>query len=246
MDPSLSIVLHGVGESERDHCARRARRLTARPLEVLVAEPASSDPPGRLRNRAIAAARGRFVVFLDDHEPPDSSFLEHAMRTLERESAIEFVAAWHDGVPQGRDRPFKLLRIADLLARPWFAFTPTVFRRELWVKLGGFDEELLGLEDLEFWIRAVSVGMTGAVIEEPVFSGRPWGNSIGYDDPNAEREARRVFDRHTQLFQAHWEETVLGKERIVRELMRIRTELQQRAIALHDEERRISELLGRE
>jgi hypothetical protein len=246
IEPDLTVVLFGATEREREQCAARARRLTARAMEAVSAPAAGgADTPGSLRNAAVRASNGRQLVFLGGVEPPDSSFLEAALRTLARNPDWWFVAAWHDGVPQTRDRPAKLLGFSDLLARPWFIDTPTVFRRELWQALGGFDEELRGLEDLDFWIRALASGKNGAVIEEPVFDPKPWGPSLGYDHPDAKQEARRVFERHAKWFEAHWEETLLGKERIVRELFALRSALEKRAVALRGEESRLSDLLAR-
>jgi hypothetical protein len=114
---------------------------------------------------------------------------------------------------------------------------PTLFRRELWHELGGFDEQLPGLEDLDFWLRALDAGKVGHAIEEPGIAGNPWGSSLSADAPGARETARRLFERHSPSIQSDWVEIVLNKERVVRELFAVHRQAELRAQNLREKAR---------
>ena len=118
------------------------------------------------RNRGSVEARGKFLAFLDDDDlwPPNK--LEWQVKYLEANPGVGVVAGWCEDF---RDR------IPGLGAEPTFASGPkgsvdimllargnpltspgqTLIRADLFRELGGFDPDLSGAEDYDFWFRAV-------------------------------------------------------------------------------------------
>jgi hypothetical protein len=214
-------------------------------LDALARPKSGSASPGKLKNQLVRQARGRYVLMLSGALPPASSFLEHALGVLERAPELSFVASWLDGLPSARDRRERPLGASDVISRPWFQHAPTLFRRELWTALSGFDEGLAALDDLDFWLRALAHGAAGCAIEEPGLAGPPFGGSLSWSDAGAREAAREVFERHRALFEADLQAVIVGKERVIRELFAATRAVESRTLELEREERRLSRALAR-
>src|SRR5690606_29453304 len=115
----------------------------------------------RARNEGIAAARGRFVAFLDDDTEWSADKLERQVTELDRLGA-EFGVAY---TPMELRHPDgRTVRIAsadaharqplDVLLRRNFIGTPAVLvRTALLRQTGGFDPALPALQDWDLWLR---------------------------------------------------------------------------------------------
>ena len=160
----------------------RAQRYT--PLEIIVIDDGSIDGtpdliarlgvaviaarqpqqgPAAARNSGLALARGELFAFLDadDLRPPDT--LRTQVERLLRESAIDVVL--------GRTR---LLRAADLAnpdaierADPLIAVQLgcAIFRRDVFERVGLFDERLGFSEDHDWFLRAREQRIVMAVLD---------------------------------------------------------------------------------
>jgi glycosyltransferase involved in cell wall biosynthesis len=106
------------------------------------------------RNALVAAARGRFILPLDADNRLCHGFIEKAMDTLDHDPAI--------GVVYGDRRLFggkaERLHVPDFniynILHGNSIDACAMFRRELWTGAGGYDTNLRGFEDWEFWIHA--------------------------------------------------------------------------------------------
>ena len=241
--PCLSVVWAGMEPVVASRWRTSIAKSTARSVEALELD--SEGSAGRRRNAAASRACGRYLVFLSATEPCVTSFFELAVRALERDPNLAFVASWHLGLPTALDRPLQPLESAALLGRPWFVHVPSVFRRELVASLSGFDEGLSGLEDLDFWLRALAAGKRGGAIEAPGLAGEPLPPSARRTDAGARDVARVLFERHRELFEANAAEIVLGKERVVQELFGATRTVDLAAHGLRREALRLTRLLER-
>jgi hypothetical protein len=238
----LSVLVFDASEEHEKSMVSTALASIGREVEVRRATSAPGRTPGAAKNDAVRAALGRFVVLCGEADLTTSTFPRHAVMTLERDPTLSFVTSWFDGVPITCDRPSRAIGLVELLSRPWFLHVPTLFRRELWDELNGFDESLLALDDLDFWLRALGKGKHGHAIEAPDLFGPPLAGSLGRDDARSETE--RLFQRHSAVFQDVWAEVVLGKERLTRELMTLASDSERKKLELEDECRRLRTLLG--
>lgn len=112
--------------------------------------------PGANRNRALALARGRWVVFTDDDCRPPEGWLEEVWRAVQRnpeaviqgpiEGDPEEAVRWHGPYPRS-------LYFQDV-PRVWAECANIVYPRALLERLGGFAEDMQSGEDTELCCRA--------------------------------------------------------------------------------------------
>jgi glycosyltransferase involved in cell wall biosynthesis len=123
--------------------------------------------PSRARNRAIAAARGTWLAFLDGDDLWAPTFLDSQLRRLEADP--DAVLVWCDSQPFGgsgreptlmtSEPPSGECDVAALLSGRCVVFTSTtVARRDAVLDAGGFDETLHRCEDFDLWLRLATRG----------------------------------------------------------------------------------------
>ena len=131
----------------------------------------SNGGPARARNTGIEAARGDFVLFLDDDVEPMPELIEEHLRTHSSES-IELVVIGplaslpHYAQPWVAWEQAKVEQQYDAMARGDFAPTFRQFwtgnaslgRRHL-VAVGGFNADFLRGEDVELGLRLDDLGL---------------------------------------------------------------------------------------
>ena len=188
--PEVAVVV-----PTRDRPATLARALasvraqTLAPVDVVVVDD-GSEPPARVddpqvrvlrhdtpagsapaRNAAIATLTAPLVAFLDD----DDAWRPHALATL----AAALDRAGPGAVAAGggfalRSRAGRVHEyrprlgpdtVLDLLARPVFAPSVVLARREALLAAGGFGEQLERCEDWALWLRLAELGELVSVEE---------------------------------------------------------------------------------
>jgi glycosyltransferase involved in cell wall biosynthesis len=139
----------------------------------------------RARNRGIAIALGEYIALLDADDVWEPSKLEKQVNFLDRNSAIGLVDTSvvlinEDGKSTGKIITSKAKKDVwkELVQfQPVCSCDSTpLIRRECFETVGLFDEDLLFLEDLDFWIRLTSRYQFGA-IKEPLVRYRQYSGS---------------------------------------------------------------------
>jgi hypothetical protein len=127
-------------------------------MRAVAADPSNARPSVQ-RNAGVAAARGRLIVFTDDDCRPEPDWLESLVARYEESGAP---------IVQGATRPDPLE--ADRLLRPHvrtlFIDPPSgraetcniLYERELFERVGGFDERATTGEDMDLALRAQAAG----------------------------------------------------------------------------------------
>jgi GT2 family glycosyltransferase len=166
----VDVEVHVIDEGSSDATRQELALLNEPRVHVI-----RHDRPrgvARARNAGIAAARGRWVAFLDDDDIWAPQKLRRQLETGEAEGA-DFVYAASAALDERRQFLYSL-RIASpddlatqLLQRNVISAgsSNVVARTELVRRLGGFDERLFQLADWDLWIRLALNGRAAACHE---------------------------------------------------------------------------------
>ncbi|MBJ7455508.1 MAG: glycosyltransferase [Thermoleophilia bacterium] len=197
--PLFSIVMAAYNAAGTIEMAiDSARAQTFGDFELIIIDDGSSDATGEIidrlavedprlvvhhqanaganttRNRAIAAARGEYVTFLDTDDLKLPSYLEAVRETMADESVglaytdsyvmdhehrrihRSTVLAAHGRLAPPPDDTEAFL--AQLIESCFIPFTATTVRRSVLEQVGAFEPRLAGTDDWELWIRIVASG----------------------------------------------------------------------------------------
>jgi glycosyltransferase involved in cell wall biosynthesis len=174
-----------VDDGSTDETAALVERAAAADPRIRLLRQANSGPSAA-RNHAMREARGSFFAFLDSDDRWSADYLEQqlAVFTAHPDTALVTGTGFYDGGPfhgkptrslQGGPR---VLPLAELLANESAVFIMTVFRREVFDRIGGFDERQWTSEDYDFWLRAALAGFVFRQNPRPLGLYRVRGGSL--------------------------------------------------------------------
>jgi glycosyltransferase involved in cell wall biosynthesis len=149
-------------------------------------------------NAGLAECRGEFVARIDADDLAKPPRLDRQLRYLV-ENGLVACGTWHDLIDElGRFlRVQKTPILNDVIQREALKghgsiCNPTsMFRREAFVELGGYSEDLPVAEDLDSWLRLGEVGKLGNV-PESLASYRLHSHSISEQKCQLERDCAKV------------------------------------------------------
>jgi glycosyltransferase involved in cell wall biosynthesis len=142
--------------------------------------------PSAARNLAMATATGGYYAFLDSDDVWYPGFLQAQVDVFRRHPDTGlvtgngyFLGGPHDGHPT---RPLgdccSTLPLTVLIQDECSVFIMTVFRREVFETIGGFDETQWTSEDYDFWLRAALAGFIFRRNPRPLGRYRVRGDSL--------------------------------------------------------------------
>jgi glycosyltransferase involved in cell wall biosynthesis len=128
------------------------------------------------RNSALCVSKGPVLAILDSDDLWRPDYLEAQLAVLEarRDVALLTGNAWNLGsrLDGQAARPFPDSRpepdLASILGDETAVFIMTVFRREVYETIGGFDEGFRTNEDYDYWLRAAIAGFRFARNDRPL------------------------------------------------------------------------------
>jgi glycosyltransferase involved in cell wall biosynthesis len=129
------------------------------------------------RNVAMKHARGRYFGFIDGDDEWEPTFAATLIAVLAREPRVAVVTGnalnAGGGALDGRPvRPWPAdacnLSFLDMIEHEDAVFIMSIFRREVYDTIGGFNEALHRSEDYEFWLRAAAAGFAFRTHPEPL------------------------------------------------------------------------------
>lgn len=180
------------------------------------------------RNTAIKAAKGKYILPLDGDDLIMPTYLSKAVKLLEDNPDVGFVSPWIQSF-EGSDLLWKTkpFDIKEALVQNYTAVA-SVFRRECWEESGGYDEQLKGFEDWDFWINIGKRGWKSKVIEEPLFLYRVRKGSKYKTSSKKENRLRiygRIIDNHEVEFRKYFKDVILRKEGWIADLQATNSQL---------------------
>jgi glycosyltransferase involved in cell wall biosynthesis len=128
-------------------------------------------------NRGLREARGPYIARLDADDTWQPELLERTAAVLDAEPSVALVGTWLDSVDEkgrlwsrtrGEIRSYAELVAAVLLDRFPFAHNSIVYRRDVVLELGGYDETLGAAEDKDLYRRLALARQEIRVVPEPL------------------------------------------------------------------------------
>ncbi|MDO8392275.1 MAG: glycosyltransferase family A protein [Actinomycetota bacterium] len=141
-----------------------------------------------------------YIVNLDGDDVWLPEYLETYLGTAREERAdVVFGAAEVFGVEQGvwftaADRPESM----DL-RRGNFVPANSLFRRDLWWRVGGFDPALTYFEDWDFWLSCAERSAVFRSVEQPLWRYRRHARSLMGASTHSSRDGARQYVREKHL-----------------------------------------------
>jgi len=195
-----------------------AERTAADPRVSYVIRQSPNSGANVCRNIGAALAKAPLLVFVDDDDLLAPDCLAGRIEVMRRNDDLDF-AVFHaeifERAPGDLGKPYQNLDPADDLLRflsldcPWQTSGP-IWRRAYLAEIGGFDEELQSLQDLELHVRALCrrpnylvVPVTDHYIRAQLDSSRT--STRHFTDPEVIRRSEAVPGK----LQAHLEQAGL-------------------------------------
>jgi hypothetical protein len=167
-----------IDDGSTDDSLAVARRLAAGDDRVTVIAQANAGQPAIPRNRAIARARGRYVVSLDADDRFGPTALERCAAELDADPRAGL--AWAQEQDFGSsDRLHPHLDWSlDRLKRFNYLPSATMFRRAAWEAAGGYNTNVRGYEDWDLWLGIAEAGYTGRPARGALWYYRKHGGGV--------------------------------------------------------------------
>lgn len=131
---------------------------------------------GWARNQLLSRVTTPFVTFLDADDYLESDFAARMLEAAYENTSRYVYCGWlademgANGKPQPISPPDKCYCFENgCLVHPVTALVPTAWAREV----GGFDENLPGMEDTDFFLKLTSAGHCGYRLDLPLFHWTP-------------------------------------------------------------------------
>lgn len=178
--PAIPGRLHMLAE-----CMASVRAQTHPVAEHLVAIDYAGLGVVENFNRAVAAARADWIIPLADDDVLETTFVERLVEAAGNDADVVYSFCR----VESRD-PVLAQQFVETLGINREPFDPVALRernyvpstalihRELWLDLGGYRSSESGLEDWDFWVRALDAGAVFRLVPDALWVYR-WGHGEG-------------------------------------------------------------------
>lgn len=150
-----------------------ARRLEAEDPRVTAITQENAGQPAIPRNRGIERARGEYVIALDADDRLGAGQIAGCVAALDADPAAgmafpQILQEFGARAMRHEYAPLSVSRLAHANCLP----CSTMFRRRAWEDAGGYNLNVAGYEDWDFWVGIAEAGWTGARADGAVFEYR--------------------------------------------------------------------------
>ena len=167
------------------------------------------------RNCGVARAKGEFILALDADDYFAPEFVEKALKVLDGDPQAGSVTCYVEHFGRVKRR-LNIKSGGDLVAflSHNCSHAGCLFRRQCWVDVGGYDENMKeGYEDWEFWIAVTRKGWLVRSIPEHLFYYHVSEQGV---DTAADRRrpelVRWIANKHKDVYAEHIGEVLYAKE----------------------------------
>lgn len=160
--------------------------------------------PAAARNRALSHARGKFIALLDSDDIWEPDCLQTMVEFLDRqpEVSIAFCDSRFFGATKLAGKTFQEvyppcppITFAKAAGCVSHVCLDAIIRREVFDRIGGFDEALRAAEDFDLWLRALRAGCRIEPLARVLVRYRRHAASISAHSTLADAAALQVLDK---------------------------------------------------
>lgn len=152
------------------------------PCGVIVVDDTEERGAGWSRNRGVEQSNAAFIVLLDADDELAPAFLEETLNVYQPGHWIYVDDIEGESLHQTPD--------CGIYTNGSWCVVSTLLPRELFQHVGGFDESLLALEDLDLYLRLQAAGICGVRCPKPL---------VYYNGEGKRSKAQRERDPHNTL-----------------------------------------------
>ncbi|MFS4096449.1 glycosyltransferase family 2 protein [Streptomyces sp. AF1A] len=171
------------------------------------------------RNTGIEAAGGRYILPLDADDVIAPTMLEKTVAVLDGDPGVA-IASTDVFTFTDDDLPPQVMPLPaysrELLLQRLIMFYCSLYRREAWQTVGGYDETMRAGEDWDFWIGCAEHGFDAYHIHEPLFGARNKDTGLHLEAAENDLAIRaRIVANHPDLFKPitrGWAHAVLSQD----------------------------------
>ncbi len=168
------------------------------------------------RNLAISKTEGEYICCLDADDILNEKYIEKVVDTFEKNKDNKQLAVVSSWVQKfgGSNEVWKT-REYDPVEVLWSnpIHISSVFKREAFNKLDGYDTKMIGYQDWDLWISLVELSYEWKIIPEKLFLYRVRENSmIKNSDSKRLQLLSYIIDKHSNLYSKYKKELLLSYE----------------------------------
>jgi glycosyltransferase involved in cell wall biosynthesis len=153
-------------------------------------------------NLGIINSKGKYIIRLDADDIFLQGILEKEMNVLRDNNEIDFIYPDYYIIIFGERKLKKLPEFDpdELKCRGDFLSGGTMYRKDLFNKVGMFDESLRTLESYEFILRLITNNIKGGHISEPLFEYNIHGTSMSDDVALCNIAGKAIAERYGIIY----------------------------------------------
>lgn len=170
--------------------------------------------PAGARNAGIEVATGAYILPLDSDDRIEPDYIEKAVAIMDSKEQIGVVYCHADlfgeqtGPWELPDYSFQAMLLDNIV------FVTALFRREDWVKVGGFRTTMThGMEDYDFWLSILELGREIYQLPEVLFHYRikPSSRTTSFMENSSvvQETYRMLYLQHPSFYEKHQKEYAL-------------------------------------